>query len=354
MPIPGNGPIQFTDIQEEFGGTNPIGMDEYIRGYANSDYVFFDATTSGSDIVINSNSNWQNNVWLVPRTKIMLRTASSWGAGTIAFSSSNHTSGNSDVINDGAIGTPAGSYDSMGLDLTNSYFDDKMSTDGSTISFYVKSLSSPQMSWRFCIIEPPSGGYQVNSGQPQTRITISPNIIGGSETVLTNSGAYSAIASQNEFGSLLLNGQSMSFKLTASALPNLYQYGSYVYFYVPIWTATPNSSLTGYSYTSPVAAYWRGSSYVGGAGSYANTATGVAQYLDTISGTSTNFGSTMSLSTSRSGNVVTFTLTNNGPSRLIGRYDLAGTGRHSCCNIGYTDANTASTLISSSRSEERV
>ena len=48
------------------------------------------------------------------------------------------------------------------------------------------------------------------------------------------------------------------------------------------------------------------------------------------------------------GSVVTFTLTNNGPSRLIGRYDLAGTGRHSCCNIGYTDANSASTLISSS------
>ena len=351
MPIPGNGPIQFTDIQEEFGGTNPIAMDEYVRGYDNSDYVFFDANTSGggSTIIINGNSDWQNTVWRVPRKKIMLRTPTGgWGAGTIAFSSSNHTSGNSDVINDGAIGSPISGYNSMGLDLTNSYFDDKMSTDGTTVSFYVKSLSSPTMSWRFCIVEPPSGGYQVNSGQPQSRITISPNIIGGSETVLTNSGAYSAIASQQEWGSLLLNGQSMSFKLTASALPNLYQYGSYVYLYIPIWTATPNSSLSGYSYSSAVAAYWRGSSYVGGGGSYANTATGVAQYLDTISGTSPNFGSTMSLSTSRSGSVVTFTLTNNGPSRLIGRYDLAGTGRHSCCNIGYTDANSASTLTSSS------
>ena len=348
MPIPGNGPIQFTDIQEEFGGTSPIAMDEYVRGYDKSDYVFFDATSSGSTIIINGNSDWQNTVWRVPRKKIMLRTQSGWSAGTTAFSSSDHTSGNSDVINDGAIGTPVGSYDSMGLDLTNSYFDDKMSADGTTVSFYVKSISNQQMSWRFCIVEPPSGGYQVNSGQPQSRITISPNIIGGSETVLTNSGAYSAIASQQEFGSLLLNGQSMSFKLTASALPNLYQYGSYVYFYVPIWTATPNSSLTGYSYSSPIGAYWRGTSYVGGSGAYANNATGVAQYLDTISGTSTNFGSTMSLSTSRSGSVVTFTLTNNGPSRLIGRYDLAGTGRHSCCNIGYTDANSASTLISSS------
>ena len=73
----------------------------------------------------------------------------------------------------------------------------------------------------------------------------------------------------------------MSFKLTASALPNLYPYGSYVYLYIPIWTATPNSSLTGYSYSSAIGAYWRGTSYVGGGGAYANTATGVAQYLDT-------------------------------------------------------------------------
>lgn len=110
MPIPGNGPIQFTDIQEEFGGTTPIAMDEYVRGYDNSDYVFFDATSSGSTILINGNSDWQNTVWRVPRKKIMLRTQSGWSAGTTAFSSSDHTSGNSDVINDGAIGTPVGSY----------------------------------------------------------------------------------------------------------------------------------------------------------------------------------------------------------------------------------------------------
>ena len=81
MPILGNGPIQFTDIQEEFGGTNPITMDEYVPGYDNSDYVFFDATAgSGSPpvIIINGNSDWQNTVWRVPRKKIMLRTAQSY------------------------------------------------------------------------------------------------------------------------------------------------------------------------------------------------------------------------------------------------------------------------------------
>jgi hypothetical protein len=32
MPIPGSGPVSSQDIQTEFGGTNPIGLNEYYRG----------------------------------------------------------------------------------------------------------------------------------------------------------------------------------------------------------------------------------------------------------------------------------------------------------------------------------
>jgi hypothetical protein len=31
MPLPSSGPIDFASIQTEFGGTNPIGIDEYYR-----------------------------------------------------------------------------------------------------------------------------------------------------------------------------------------------------------------------------------------------------------------------------------------------------------------------------------
>ena len=126
-------------------------MDEYVRGYDNSDYVFFDATAgSGSPpvIIINGNSDWQNTVWRVLLKKIMLRTVQpcrpNWYY--CIFQPIIHRE--SDVINDGAIGSPAGSFDSMGLDLTNSYFDDKMSADGTTVSFYANPPLTQQMSWR--------------------------------------------------------------------------------------------------------------------------------------------------------------------------------------------------------------
>ena len=35
MPIPASGPLSMTDIQTEFGGTNPIGLNEYYAGGAN-------------------------------------------------------------------------------------------------------------------------------------------------------------------------------------------------------------------------------------------------------------------------------------------------------------------------------
>jgi hypothetical protein len=42
MAIPASGPLSLTDIQTEFGGTNPIGLNEYYRG---GPYV---PTTGGS------------------------------------------------------------------------------------------------------------------------------------------------------------------------------------------------------------------------------------------------------------------------------------------------------------------
>lgn len=31
MPLPTTGPLKFSDIQTEFGGTNPISMSEYYK-----------------------------------------------------------------------------------------------------------------------------------------------------------------------------------------------------------------------------------------------------------------------------------------------------------------------------------
>ena len=35
MPLPSSGPLSLNDIQTEFGGTNPIGLNEYYAGGAN-------------------------------------------------------------------------------------------------------------------------------------------------------------------------------------------------------------------------------------------------------------------------------------------------------------------------------
>jgi hypothetical protein len=55
MPIPSSGPISFSQLQDEFGGTNPIDIDEY---YANNDNAF---TTGVSGIPNSGNAISLNN-----------------------------------------------------------------------------------------------------------------------------------------------------------------------------------------------------------------------------------------------------------------------------------------------------
>lgn len=95
MPIPPSGPVSFGQIQTEYGGTNPISIDEYYRGGVNVPAVSTTTTIPSSGAIsLNDFHNTSKSVSPPPYLTVSISpTVASGTSGAGICTSNNVTAG---------------------------------------------------------------------------------------------------------------------------------------------------------------------------------------------------------------------------------------------------------------------
>lgn len=326
MTLPSSGAIRFSDLQTEYGGTNPISLGEYRASFRYTNIY----------IVLTNNSG----TWTISGPPpVYLDSKDAYHPGSILqiklvtpgypiYLSTTDTPGATDLLTTG---------------VTNN----GSSTDGSEITWDTTTYTTPNIAtsdgqpyYRAYLKSTVASGltakvlYLVNRPSPElvrylggtSTITWPASLQGGSGNTLVNSGAF--LTSTPENNTLLKNGQSIQYKMDCFTLGDIAAGGAYLYTYINVVAVTGNHP--NWSFGTITQMGWGSNNgtgspnYIGGAG-LADTASNVASLAASTCSTARvsdiNPITGITLSATRSGTTVTWTLTNNSGSQyLVSRF----------------------------------
>lgn len=328
MTLPASGAIKFSDLQTEYGGTNPISLGEYRASYRYTNiyvalqnsgvtWTFFGPPPAAGDV----RDTFDQGVVL----QLRLQTP-----GYPIYLSTTDTPGATDLLTTGVTNNGSSTDESYITFDTATYTAANIATsDGQPYyRFYIKSTAASGLTAiPIYLINPPSPVLVRYLGRTAT-VTWPSTLQGGSGNTLVSSGAF--ITSTPFNNTLLKNGQSIQMKMDCFTLGDINSGGAYLYTYINVVAVTGNHPSWSFGATTQMG--WGSNAgtgspnYMGAsAGGLADTASNVASLAASTCSSARvadiNPITGMTLSATASGTTVTWTLTNNtGSQYYVSRF----------------------------------
>lgn len=321
MTLPASGALRFSDLQTEYGGSNPISLSEYRASYRYVKVQLVVDYNAGNFSVISQNIPGSNDMedGLNPGQIIEVVIVNS--NSEAIYLSTSTLPGATDLLTTAVTNNGASSNGSSAprivLDTTTYTTPNITTGDGlSYFRFYIKTATQPLTPVNLVTRPSPERvRYLGNSAS----LTWPTNLQGGSELSLVDSGAF--LTATQATKTFLRNGQSAQFRMNTAVLDSINSTGSYLFTYFGMSLVT--SPWGGYPYATfgtSAQVGWNSNNgtgsptFIGGSG-LSNTADNVASLLastaSTARGADINPIAGLTLSSTRSGTTVTWTLTNN-------------------------------------------
>lgn len=236
MTITASGAIRFSDLQTEYGGTNPISLSEYRASYRYLNVLIFVNFVSGA-LQLEGTTTPGNNLGQIFTVGQTLRFYINNSTGTNIYLSSTPTPGATDLLTTGVTNNGTAIFNNT-IDFDTTTYTTPNTVNNLTgeleaYAFYVKT-NSQLLATMYIIAAPvpPRVRYLGNAAT----ITWPTNLQGGSDLTLVNSG--SLLTSTADKRSFIKPGQSMQFKMNCTTLGSIFSTGARLYTYITIRRAT--------------------------------------------------------------------------------------------------------------------
>tara|TARA_Y100000389_G_scaffold195302_1_gene226543 strand:- start:4189 stop:5802 length:1614 start_codon:yes stop_codon:yes gene_type:complete len=332
MALPSSGQISFSDLQTEYGGSNPISMSEFRSQNSNSS-----ATDSGPDYFLCSMSfnsandrlqfnsvEYTSGIALNDDMTIVLAKASGTWDNSNLYWSSTTDPGNVNLLTTGVTNNGTADGNIMTIDLSQ-----YASSDTGTLVGYIKSDNTTGGTAVpvYNISDPGNVANRVNFLYAKAKFQFSDAgaYVGGSRSQKVTTKRQ---ITDNETGVLIPAGGSIDFTSQINALPTVAAGGTYHYIYFQLYDTSYDSGtyITTFSNFRQIA--WTNNvGFTNGSGSVItgsnNNATTVANLLATTAGYNvarnpnyTGTSESVSLQMTNSGSVLNGTITNNTGSDI--------------------------------------
>lgn len=332
MALPSSGQISFSDLQTEYGGSNPISMSEFRSQNSNSS-----ATDSGPDYFLcsmsfnSANDRLQFNATEYTSgialnddmTIVMAKTSGTWDNSNLYWSSTTDP-GNNNLLTTGVTNNGTADGNIMTIDLSQ-----YASSDTGTLAGYIKSDNTTGGTAVpvYVISDPGNVANRVNFLYAKAKFQFSDAgaYVGGSRSQKVTTKRQ---ITDDETGVLIPAGGSIDFTSQINALPTVAAGGTYHYIYFQLYDISYDSGTYITTFTNFRQIAWTNNvGFTNGSGSVItgsnNNATTVANLLATTAGYNTarnpNYAGTtesVSLQMTNSGSVLNGTITNNTGSDI--------------------------------------
>ena len=356
MTLPSSGAIRFSDLQTEYGGTNPISLSEYRASFKYTN-IYISLSNNSGTWSLGGPSPLIGDVNDVINRGMIVQLLVIPQSGYPIYLSTTDTPGATDLLTTGVTNNGATADNDVIVWDTSTYTTPNIAT-GDGLPFYrvyIKSTVASGLTARaLYLVERPATELVRYLGRNST-ITWPSSLQGGSGSVLTNSGAFLSSVQANK--TLLKNGQSIQMKTDCFSLGDVNSGGSYLFTYIAVAPVTGNHPNWSYGTTVQMAwssQFGTGSpSYIGaGVGGLADTAANVASLTASTCSSArvadTNPITGMTLSATVSSTTVTWTLTNNTGSQYYLNNYLFNDGTTGPLHV-WSGASTTQTANQSSR-----
>lgn len=322
MTLPASGAIKFSDLQTEYGGTNPVSLSEYRASFRYTN-IYITLTNSSGTWSLSAPSPLAGDVLdvLNPGCFLQIRLVN---PGYPIYLSTTDTPGATDLLTTGVTNNGSSTNDAFITWDTTTYTTPNISTsDGQPYyRVYLKSTAASGLTARaLYLVNKPSPELVRYLGRTNT-ITWPSTLQGGSGNTLVNSGAF--LTATNATNTLLKNGQSIQMKMDCFALGDIISGGAYLFTYIavtattgnhPNWSFGANTQMAWSSQNGTGSPNYMGASAGGLADTAANVASLAASTCSTARVADTNPITGITLSATVSSTTVTWTLTNNSGSQ---------------------------------------
>jgi len=329
MALPSSGQISFSDLQTEYGGSNPISMSEFRGQFSNSSvtdggpaWILFEMEFNSANNKLQfGGTEFSTGIALNDDMTIVLaKTAGTWDNSNLYFSSTTDP-GNNNLLTTGVTNNGTADGNLMTIDLSQytgsasanslaGYIKSDNTTGGTAVPVYV-------------ISDPGNVANRVNYlyGKAKFQFAdVGGEYVGGSRNQKVTTKRQ---ITDNETGVLIPAGGSIDFTSQINALPTVAAGGTYHYIYFQLYDTSYDSGtfLTTFSNFRQIA--WTNNvGFTNGSGSVItgsnNNATTVANLLATTTGYNvarnpnyTGTSENVSLQMTNSGSVLNGTITNN-------------------------------------------
>lgn len=331
MTLQTSGAISWANLQTEFGGGNPISLNEYIRTVGNStesggfNNYRFTPSMDGTDLKFGGQV-WTNIV-IQKHQKLVfdVKDANMTFSTNKLYFSSTSTPGNNNLITGGGVTNNALATDGlMVIDFNHNMFSGQHDPNGELVG-YLKSDTNTNVTPVYCVSTPSTNFVQTHMAE--CLLSFDANFSGGDYNAQINT--FSDIQT-TENGPIIPAGGSAQFKINfpTGCSNGVWGGGTWCYLYMQLYDASYSAVNGAMTFTNSRNIGWTnntagtppgGGSYMPNGG-YSNDANGWAAltgHMFTGTPNYTGTSESVTASSSVSGSTWTGTLTNNNGNPIL-------------------------------------